>query len=453
MRSSESDVERDTNYCSERDVGKKIEWTIRTVNVSDLSDFDRNPRQITEKEFAELRKSVQKFGMIDKPIVNTDMMLIGGHRRTDIYRAYGLETIDVWWPSRRLSKREVDELNIRLNKNTGSWDFDALANFFDAGDLCEWGFEEWELGIGGNEKEGEPETPAPELDRAEELREKYQTEHGQLWRVGRHRLLCGDCRDPEQVDRLLEGIEVNVTVTSPPYASQRKYDPSSGFKPIRPKEYGEWFEPVQANIARHLANDGSFFLNIKEHSDDGQRHLYVKDLTIAHVRQWGWRLVDEFCWERPGVPGSWPNRFKNAWEPVFHFTRQSSIKFRPQNVTEIRDTAYRGNGGTGMRADKGAGHTKEYFTGEVLPSNVLAIAGVDAKAAHDAMFPVGLPTFFIKAFSDEGDKVFEPFSGSGTTLVAAEETGRDGYGMEISPAFIAVSLERLSAMGLEPELV
>ena len=91
---------------------------------------------------------------------------------------------------------------------------------------------------------------------------------------------------------------------------------------------------MAANIAAVLADDGSYFLNIKEHADDGERSLYVKDLVIAHRRQWGWRFVDEFCWRKTdnGVPGGWGNRFKNAWEPVFHFCRQQQIKFRPKAV-------------------------------------------------------------------------------------------------------------------------
>ena len=92
---------------------------------------------------------------------------------------------------------------------------------------------------------------------------------------------------------------------------------------------------VAANVQSVLSADGSYFLNIKEHAEGGERSLYVKDLVIAHQRQWGWRFVDEFCWRNTanGVPGGWPNRFKNAWEPVFHFTRSERIKFRPEAVS------------------------------------------------------------------------------------------------------------------------
>ena len=150
--------------------------------------------------------------------------------------------------------------------------------------------------------------------------------------TGQHRFLCGDARDSGDVERLFAGARANIVITSPPYASQRKYDESSEFRPVPPDQYVGWFQAAALNIAAVLAAGGSFFLNIKEHADDGERDLYVMDLVIAHRRQWGWRLVDTFCWRKTdnGVPGGWENRFKNAWEPVFHFCRQKSIKFRPK---------------------------------------------------------------------------------------------------------------------------
>ena len=168
------------------------------------------------------------------------------------------------------------------------------------------------------------------------------TRPGDIWVIGRHRLICGDCREFATVQQVLGGKSANICITSPPYAAQRAYDPSSGFRPVPPEEYVGWYADVAASIAAVLAEDGSYFLNIKEHADDGERNLYVKDLTIAHRRQWGWRFVDEFCWRKTddGVPGGWGNRFKNAWEPVFHFSRRQKIKFRPKEVGHWSDDCF-----------------------------------------------------------------------------------------------------------------
>jgi site-specific DNA-methyltransferase (adenine-specific) len=235
-----------------------------------------------------------------------------------------------------------------------------------------------------------------------------------------------------------------VAVTSPPYAAQRKYDETSGFQPVPADDYVEWFEPVQAGIARHLALDGSFFVNIKEHCEDGERVLYVKDLTIAHVRRWGWRFVDEFCWHKTAVPGSWPNRFRNAWEPVFHYSRQATIKFRPANVLHESNRVVEGTGGM-PKGRGGSWSLSEIWArpeGMALPENVLRLGTGGYESVHSAAYPVGLPEFFVKAFSDKGDIVFDPFMGSGSTLIAAERTGRRAVGIEISPAYCDVIVQR-----------
>jgi len=157
------------------------------------------------------------------------------------------------------------------------------------------------------------------------------------------------------------------------------------------------------------------------------------------------------------MPGRFANRFKDAWEPVFHFCSQPSVKFNPVSVGVESDLCFdydpatkRGNDRNGMKTGTPAGGMK---TGIALPSNVIEIAAQSDCAEHSAGFPVELPTFFIKAYSDPGDLVFDPFLGSGTTTVAAEREGRLGYGLELSPKYLGVILQRLADMGLEPRRV
>ena len=127
----------------------KINWTLRSFQLDELTDYYKNPRSLTEKEFKQLKTSLDKFGMIDKPIVNADSAhtIIGGHQRKHVLEASGVKECECWIPDRELSDKEVEELNIRLNKNTGQWDFDVLANEFQLDDLLDWGFSEKELGI------------------------------------------------------------------------------------------------------------------------------------------------------------------------------------------------------------------------------------------------------------------------------------------------------------------
>jgi DNA modification methylase len=277
---------------------------------------------------------------------------------------------------------------------------------------------------------------------------------------------------------------VNVAVTSPPYASQRAYDEASGFKPIPPDEYVDWFADVSARVADHLAADGSWFVNIKEHCDDGQRSLYVKDLTLAHVRDWGWQFVDEFVWTHGGTPKAVRRRFKNGWEPIFQFTR-GEHKFRPDTVMHATNDVPAWGGlhpnmedvqqhgctegmkrkGVDSRSKQTASNADLQGTaaggkaihdaveantdGMAYPSNVLSCGKNREALGHSAAYPVSLPSFFIKAFSDESDNVYDPFLGSGTTMLAAEQLNRRCFGMELSPKYVAVILQRMQDAGCE----
>lgn len=118
----------------------KIEWSLKEFKIENLTDYYKNPRQLTEKQYKQLKTSLDKFGMIDKPIVNVDgkNTIIGGHQRLNVLRKDGAQTVTAWVPSRELDEREVEELNIRLNKNTGEWDFDTLVNDFEFDDLLDW---------------------------------------------------------------------------------------------------------------------------------------------------------------------------------------------------------------------------------------------------------------------------------------------------------------------------
>jgi DNA modification methylase len=273
----------------------------------------------------------------------------------------------------------------------------------------------------------------------------------------RHRLLCGDSRDPKQVDRLFDGTPANVVITSPPYASQRQYDESSGFKPIAVEEYVAWYRAVASTIASHLAPDGSYFLNIKAHAEDGERSLYVMDLVIAHKRQWGWMFRDEFIWKHSGFPGEYRYRHRNQFEPIYHFTREHHIKHRPLAVGHasdlIRDNGGgRGHGGSRMVAtnqenDADAGNSLPFRSGIAQVGNVIECAVNTESTGHKAAFPRGLPEFFVSAFTDPGDVVYDPFMGSGTSMAAAHVLGRSGFGCEISPAYCDVILERLAHLG------
>lgn len=436
--------------------------------VERLVPYERNARTHSEMQVAQIAASIVEFGFNAPILVDSNAGIIAGHGRLMAARKLGLPEVPVIVLD-HLSETQKRAYIIADNKLTelGGWDAEALS--LELKDLQGSEFDLDLLGFSDREIEaliGEtaPEQPAGDAgeDAVPEAPAEPVTRPGDIWVIGRHRLICGDCRELSTVARLLEGGKSNLVITSPPYATQREYDPASGFKPVAPEDYVEWYRDVAATIAAVLAPDGSLLLNIKEHASDGERHLYVKDLIIAHKRQWGWRFVDEFCWRKTdnGVPGGWGNRFKNAWEPVFHFCRQTEIKFRPKAVGHVSEDCFdyspnnpkstSGSGllGTGARgsaaAQPGAEDEDGRFTGIARPSNVVEVKSESSQGSHSAPFPRALVEFFVKAFSDPGDSVFDPFLGSGTTMAAAQVLGRSGIGVEISPAYCDVILQRMA---------
>lgn len=292
---------------------------------------------------------------------------------------------------------------------------------------------------------------------------------GQIWKFDSlrqpghsHRLIIGSCRRAETLACLLDGRPAQGIFTSPIYADRRR----NTYGGIPADEYVAWWEPVQAFARKHLASDGSFFVNIKAHVADGERQLYVNDLVAAMVRRWRWRYLDDLCWKRQGYPGKFPNRFKNAHEPIYHFALDTEIKFRPQNVLVDSNLSYAsdydargadGNATMGSAFDgrTAARNVKSKHHKGALPNNIIeAYTGAHSPGTrYGASFPVELPEFFVRAFSDPGDIWLDLFAGSGTLAEAAERHGRLAYLVDKSPLAALETMLRLARLGLSPCLV
>ena len=140
-----------------------ISWNLETFFLESLRSYSKNPRIVTLASQKQLKESLDKFGLIDRPIVNQDMEVIGGHQRLEILRGQGVKFVEAWVPDRLLTPKEVEELNIRLNRSN-FWDFDALANNFDINELLNWGFDEEELGMEKPEKKKKEKKPAVTIE-------------------------------------------------------------------------------------------------------------------------------------------------------------------------------------------------------------------------------------------------------------------------------------------------
>ena len=447
-----------------------ITWANCQVTLGELHPWGDNPRLSTKAQARRMLESWQRFGQVQTIAIGPAGQVYDGHQRLSALltlhgKAY---QVDARRADRELTDEERRALVVTLHAGAvGAWDWEELSNW-EAGLLQEWGFDSetltnWQRDVTalGNllaSEEAESADAEPQIDRAAELQEIWQVKPGDVWRIGVHKLACGDCREPETWERLLAGVKANGVFTSPPYAEQRKEQ----YGGVPTAEYVAWWEAVQANVKANLAGDGSFFVNIKPHCEDGERVLYVFDLVLAMRRRWGWRFVDELCWRKAkdGYPGGYNNRFRDAFEPIYHFSQGKSIKFTKWNVAHKSNAAFkysRGNKSTNSTMSgfglNGAG--LETSEGMALPSNVLEIAEVNPTdaVAQAAQFPIALPDFFIRAYSDVGDVWIDPFCGSGTTIVAAHNNKRIGMGIEQKPEYCAVVLERMATAfpGIEIE--
>jgi site-specific DNA-methyltransferase (adenine-specific) len=248
----------------------------------------------------------------------------------------------------------------------------------------------------------------------------------------------------------LDENSIDLIITSPPYADQRK----STYGGIHPDKYVEWFLPIADQLIRVLKPSGTFILNIKEKVVDGERHTYVLDL-IVQMRKHGWLWTEEFIWHKKNsYPGKWPNRFRDSWERLLQFNKTKKFnmyqdavmvpmgawaKTRLKNLSETDKT--RDNSKVGSGFGKNISNWKD--RDKAYPSNVIHLATECNNKNHSAAFPEELPAWFIKLFTQEGDVVLDPFMGSGTTLFAAEQLQRNSIGIEILKEYYDLVREQL----------
>ena len=234
----------------------------------------------------------------------------------------------------------------------------------------------------------------------------------------------------------LKDKSVDLIITSPPYANMRK----KLYGGIAPDKYAMWFKPIADEIMRVLKTDGSFILNIKENASNEERHTYVYELVLS-MRQWGWLWIEEYIWyKRSGYPGRFSNRFRDAFERVYHFALSKDMRFYRDVVKidclPIKNIATYSskNGNNYIIKNIDAFKKKTKY-----PTNVLDIPVGDTTYAkhHPATFPIKLPKFFINLLTIEGDIVLDPFAGAGTAVSAARMMNRQGIGLEIMPKYVS----------------
>ena len=367
--------------------------------IADLKPAEYNPRQISTKQYKDLKESIKKFSLVDPIIINKDNTVIGGHQRLKICKE--LKHINIDCVVLDLSKEDERELNIRLNKSGGEWDFDILANQFDIEELKDWGFKEIELGLNIDKIDFEGNTEDDHVPEAKESRVKL----GDVWQLGNHRLMCGDSTKESDVKKLMNGQKADMVFTDPPYGVNIKGGAKSN--QTIAGDLTQTAIPFSFDLSVKVAtkSDARFYFC----GGEGNILLYSK-LFDRFLR----RIPRHLIWVKNGFVMK-PNNYHNQYEIIFF----------------------------GFKA-KGGG-LSHWFSGrtEDEASDVWKIKRDPSSSyLHPTQKPVELAEKAIKNSTAKNGKLYEPFLGSGSTLIACEKTNRVCYGMELDTKYCDVIIER-----------
>lgn len=412
-----------------------------------LAAYPRNPRTHSAEQIAQIAASIVEFGWTNPILVSRDGEVIAGHGRLEAARKLGLEAVPVVVLDHltEAQRRAYVIADNKLALNAG-WNEELLAAELhalngDGFDLALTGFDEAELErlmaplLDDEAAAGEA---ADDADDAPEPPRNPVTRLGDLWRLGDHRLLCGDSTDAAAVGRVMDDDRASLLFTSPPYGNQRDYTTGG---------VGDWdalMRGVFANVP--VTDEAQLLVNIGLIHRDNEWQPYWQD-WLDWMRAHGWRRFGLYIWDQgPGLPGDWNGRLAPAFELLLHFNRKPR---KPNKIVPCKWAGHINDAHGGMRNKDGHvgewTHAGQGVQETRIPDNVIRITRHKARGIeteHPAVFPVALPEFVMRAYSDEGDVVYEPFAGSGTSIVAGERTGRQVRAIELAPEYVDVALLR-----------
>lgn len=386
-----------------------IIWTNERRRLSELKPWERNPRQIKNKQAERLAESFDTFGQVETIAIGPDGEIYNGHQRLSVLAGkHGMDyEVDVRVASRALTEREREKLTVYLHRGaTGEWDFDELANW-DMSDLLEWGFEEKDFPFDVAPLAGEGKETEAQVDKAEELRAKWDVQLGQMWQLGEHRIVCGDCTDRAVVERVMGGEKADLAWFDPPFGID--------LKPQRQKT--QVIENDGKSDAQSLWKD---FLPILKENMNPDTHLFLCQ---------GW---SEFDWTLPLVRQHFFIKSKVVWNKNVW-----GIGFYTRPKHEDILYCWNGNPSTIDEPVADVWDVSRYNT-----------------PIHAAEKPPELSSIAIKHFCARGAIVVDWFNGVGGSIIACQNLNRKCRAVEILPGYVAVAIERFfQHTGIQPVLL
>jgi DNA modification methylase len=406
---------------------------IEKKQIADLIPAPYNPRQSTAKQEKHLKESLEKFGMVEPIIFNKQTgYIVGGHFRVRELKKLGIKEIECVIVD--LNEDDEKELNIRLNANTGSWDWDTLANDWDVADLEAWGLEIPQFDNEAEELEAsEDDYDVPERGIETDI------VIGDLFEIGEHRLLCGDSTDSDAVARLMNGEKAEILFTSPPYSDMREYN---GGKDLSVNNLVEFITSFYQYCEYQVIN-----LGIQRKENEINTYW---DEYIEKAKDNGYKFLSWNIWNRENSGFSMAQitamfAIQHEWIFVFGKNRKEL------NLTVPNKDANEFNNHIGNRQKDGSvkkGKSKNIRSHRQLGTvNTINVEqSREWTKFHPAMFPVNLPEQYIIAMTNQSNVITDPFLGSGSTMVAAHQLKRRCFGMELDPKYCQVIIDRMKKL-------
>ncbi len=399
------------------------ELQIHQVPVADLQAAGYNPRRMPDEQMRLLMRGIEEFGVVDPVIVNRRSgNIVGGHQRVEACKRLGRDTIPVVYVD--LDDAREKALNLALNKISGEWDEDRLRSLLSelrAGDLDLdlTGFSGVELDDLIGVMPAEFFVPQCDPDDVPELPAEAVTRKGELILLGRHRLLCGDSTDPANVARLMDGAKADMIFTDPPYNVSYKGKTKDALTiendAMNPEEFRAFLLASYRAMLSVTKPGGPIYVC---HSDtEGEAFRWA-------MREAGWLFKQCLVWVKQAfVLG----RQDYQWQHESILYGWAPDELIPQHQPILYGWA------------PGAAHQ---WHGDRKQSTVWEFDRPSRNDIHPTMKPVALVERGILNSSTPGALLFEPFGGSGSTLIAAEQTGRTCNLMELSPRYADVIVRR-----------
>lgn len=385
---------------------------IQKISIEKLKAAEYNPRKdlkTEDEEYQKIKKSLVEFGYVDPVIVNKDMTVIGGHQRLKVLEELGYKEIEC--NVVELDKNKEKALNIALNKISGEWDNtkleELLAELKETDiDMNITGFNFDEVDNILNDITGSKEDDFNLEEAIEEIEEPI-TKSGNIWILGRHRLMCGDSTSKENVEKLMDNKQADLIVTDPPY----NVDYEGATKDKLKIENDNMSETEFYNLLLDA------FINMFDFTREGASvyvfHADTQGLNFRNAfKSAGFKLAQCLIWvKNTFVMGRQDYQWKH--EPVLYGWKE------------------------------GASH---YFIDDRTQSTILEFDKPTRNAEHPTMKPIDLLVRLIKNSSKENNLILDLFGGSGSTLIAAEQTNRISYLMELDPKYCDVIIKRWEAL-------